>query len=283
MPTTAEARGDRRQIHRRLGPHRHRPALRLDLLEHRRHLGLLGGAHDVDDAFGFLEPGRAPFLVVDHGVDQPAAPDGVGHQPRRGQHPRQHRQPGKRVGVQQRPADRGVVDAQLHQPGRQPVRAGGGPAERPGVGDQPGIQAMRHRQVNRFAPRVEQLGDQQRRRIRGRIHEIGGAEQLVGGVVVDHQQFARRFGQITQAAEPVDAGNVDRHHQIGVAAHRVRVDQQPPTRQRLQRLRQVRRRGEADLHVLAAAGQHRGQRQPGGDRDQRGNHRRVTTAGTCRG
>src|SRR3954465_678463 len=53
VAAATERAGDRGEIHR-LGPHRHRPAPRFDLLEHRGYLGLLGGAHDVDDALDFL-------------------------------------------------------------------------------------------------------------------------------------------------------------------------------------------------------------------------------------
>ena len=94
---------------------------------------------------------------------------------------------------------------------------------------------------------------------------VGGAEQLVGGVVVDHQHLAAGFGELTQRAEPVDAGNVDGDHQVGVAAHVVRRDEQVPARQRLQGFGQSGRFGEADLDVLARVVQHKGQRQAGAD------------------
>ena len=144
------------------------------------------------------------------------------------------------MGVEQGAADRGVVDAELDQPGGQPVRARAGPAERTGVGGQPGVQAVRDADVDRLAPRVEQLGDQHRGGVGGRVDEVGGAEQLVGGVVVDDQHLAAGLGELTQRAEPVDAGDVDGDHQVGVAAHRRRGDQQVPAGQRLQRFGQAR-------------------------------------------
>ena len=52
--------------------------------------------------------------------------------------------------------------------------------------------------------------------------------------MVDHQHLASGFGELTQRAEPVDARNVDGDHQVGVAAHRVRGDEQVPAGQRLQ-------------------------------------------------
>ena len=264
MPTAAERAGDRGEVHR-LGPHRHRPVPRFDLLEHRGHLGLLGGAHDVDDALDFLGPRVGPFLVSDNGIHEAAAFGGVGQQLRGPQHPRQHRQPGERMGVEQRAADRGVVDAQLHQPGGQPVRTRAGPAERTGVGGQPGVEAVRDADVDRLAPCVEQLGDQHRGGVRGRVDEVGAAEQLVGGVVVDHQHLAAGFGELTQRAEPVDAGNVDGDHQVGVAAHVVGRDQQVTARQRLKRFGQAGRCGEADLDVLARMVQHQRKSQAGTD------------------
>ena len=54
--------------------------------------------------------------------------------------------------------------------------------------------------------------------LRTRRHSSRSRQQ-VGGVVVDNQHFAAGFGELTQRAEPVDAGNVDGDHQIGVAAH----------------------------------------------------------------
>ena len=133
----------------------------------------------------------------------PRPSDGVRHQLRRRQHPRQHRQPGERVGVQQRAADRGVVDAELEQPGGQLVRARTGPPERPGVGGQTGVQAVRDALVERLAPGVEQFGDEHRRRVRRRVDVVGRAEQLVGGMVVDHQHLAARLGERPQRTEPV--------------------------------------------------------------------------------
>ncbi|AUS52000.1 Uncharacterised protein [Mycobacterium tuberculosis] len=62
--------------------------MRFDLLEHRRDLGLLRGADDVDDAFHFLRARSDPLPVVDDDVNQPAATDRLGHQLRRTQHPR---------------------------------------------------------------------------------------------------------------------------------------------------------------------------------------------------
>ena len=142
VTAAAERAGDRGEVDR-LGPHRHRPVLRLDLLEHRRDLGLLSGAHDVDDALDFLGPGIRPFLVPTTAYTSPRPPAASGSSCADAEHPRQHRQPRERMGVQQRAADRGVVDAELDQPGGQPVRAGAGPAERTGVGGQPGVQAVR--------------------------------------------------------------------------------------------------------------------------------------------
>ena len=37
--------------------------------------------------------------------------------------------------------------------------------------------------------------------------------------MVDHQHLSARVGELTQRAEPVDAGNVDGDDQIGVATH----------------------------------------------------------------
>ena len=50
----------------------------LDLLEHRGDLGLLGGAHDVDDALDFLGTRVGPFLVSDNGIHQTTTIGGVG-------------------------------------------------------------------------------------------------------------------------------------------------------------------------------------------------------------
>ena len=131
----------------------------------------------------------------------------------------------------------------------------------------PGVQAVRDAEVDRLAPRVEQLGDQHGGRIRGRVDVVRRAEQLVGGVVVDHQHLAAGFGELTQRAEPVDAGNVDGDHQVGVAAHAAR-------RRRAGGHRAATasdsgrsgRCGEADLDILARVVQHQRQRQARTDR-----------------
>ena len=217
VPAAAEGAGDGSEVIR-LRAHRHRPVRRLDLLEYRGHLGLLRGAHDVDDALDFLRSRVGPFLVSHNGIHQTAPARGVGQQLRRRQHARQHRQPRERMGVEQGAADRGVVDADLDQPRGQPVRARAGPAERTGVGGQPRIQAVRDAGVDGLAPRVEQLGDQHGGGVRRRVDVVGAAEQLVGGVVIDDEHLAVGVGELTQRAEPIDAGDVDGDHQVGVAA-----------------------------------------------------------------
>ena len=149
VSAATEGRRNRGQVES-LGAHGDRPVQRLDLFEHRRDFGLSGGAHNIDDALDLFGPRLGPLVVQHHGIDQTAAVDRIGQQLCRGQHPRQHRQPGERVGVQERAADTGVVDAQLDEPGRQPVRAGGCPSERPRVGCQPGVEAMCNGQVERL-------------------------------------------------------------------------------------------------------------------------------------
>jgi hypothetical protein len=52
----------------------------LDLLEHRGHLSLLGGTHDVDDALDFLRSSLRPFLVSHNGIHQTMAGRGIGEQ-----------------------------------------------------------------------------------------------------------------------------------------------------------------------------------------------------------
>src|SRR5215217_3858943 len=69
VPTTAEGTGDAGEVVK-LGAHRHRPMSLFDLLEHRGHLSLLSGAHDVDDAFDFLRSRVGPFLVGHNGIHQ---------------------------------------------------------------------------------------------------------------------------------------------------------------------------------------------------------------------
>ena len=199
--------------------------------------------------------GRAadPLRVVDNCIDQPAAADGLGQQLRRAQHPRQHRQPAERMGVHQRSADRRIVHADVDQPRRQPVRASTGPPERPGVGGQPGIDAMRHVHVDRLAPGVEQFGDHHGRRIRGRVNEIGGAEQLIGGVVVDHQQLVAGAGQIAAArradltlgTSTVTTRSTSRRIASGLTSSATPGSDRSDSGS-------VRRGGETDLDVLAA-------------------------------
>jgi hypothetical protein len=65
--------------------------------------------------------------------------------------------------------------------------------------------------------------------------------------MIDHQDLTTRFGKRLQRTEPIDARNVDGDHQIAVTPHRLGVDQQMSTGQRLQRLGKHRRRGKADL------------------------------------
>jgi hypothetical protein len=166
VAAAAEPGRDLRQIHIGLGPHRHRPLMRVELLEHRGHFGLLCGPHDVDDALDLLWARADPILIVDDGVDQPATTDSVGQQSRRAQDTRQHRQPHERMAVDQGPTDRRVVHTDLDQPGRQPKGASAGPAERPGVSGKPGVDAVPDIAVYWFPPRVEKFGNQERGGIR---------------------------------------------------------------------------------------------------------------------
>src|SRR5215208_3940198 len=78
VPAATKGTGDRGQVVA-LRPHRHRPVRRLDLLEHRGDLGLLRGAHDVDDALDLLRTGYGPFLVSDNGIHQTTTTGGVGN------------------------------------------------------------------------------------------------------------------------------------------------------------------------------------------------------------
>ena len=122
------------------------------------------------------------------------------------------------------------------------------------------------RQVDRLVPRVEQLGDQHRGRIRRRVDVVGGAEQLVGGVVVDHQHLAavhRRASRsapsrLTLGMSTVTTRSGSRRSVLG-------RDQQVAAGQRLQRLGQLRRCGEADLDGLARLLEHQRQRQTRAD------------------
>ncbi len=93
------------------------------------------------------------------------------------------------MAVHQGPADGGVVHTDLYQPRRQPIPPHTGPAKRPRVGRQPGVDAVRDARVYRFPPRVEDLGNHRRGGIRRRVNEIRGAEQVVGGVMVDYQEL----------------------------------------------------------------------------------------------
>jgi hypothetical protein len=93
---------------------------------------------------------------------------------------------------------------------------------------------MRDAGLDRLTPCVEQFRDEHRRGICRRINVIGGAEELVGRVVVDHQHLAAGVGELTERAKAVDAGDVDGHDQVGVATNFVRADQQVATGQRLQ-------------------------------------------------
>lgn len=54
------------------------------------------------------------------------------------------------MAVHQGPADGGVVHTDLYQPRRQPIPPHTGPAKRPRVGRQPGVDAVRDARVYRF-------------------------------------------------------------------------------------------------------------------------------------
>ena len=140
------------------------------------------------------------------------------------------------------------------QPRGQPVRAGAGPPERSGVGGQARVQAVRDGRVDRLAPGVEQIGHQHGGRVRRRIDVVGGAEQLVGGVVVDDQHLAAACSarsrsapsRLTLGMSTVTTRSASRRIASGATSR------WPPGR-RLQRFRQLGRRREADLDGLAAS------------------------------
>ena len=88
---------------------------------------------------------------------------------------------------------------------------------------------------------------------------------LTAGMLLHAVETARSTDAVPQPAEPVDTGNVDGHQEVDVGADILRADQEPAAGQRLQRLRQRGRRGEADLDVLADPVEHLGHGQTRAD------------------
>ena len=169
------------------------------------------------------------------------------------------------MGVQKRPTDRGVVDPEFQQPGSQPVCPRTGPSERSGVRGEAGVEAVRDALVERLTPGLQQFRDEHRRRVGGRIDVIGRTEQLIGRVVIDHQYLATGVGERTQRSEPVDAGDVDGHHEVAVVSHRIGIDQQMATRQGLQGFGKHRRGGKAHLYALSQPLENESKCEPGAD------------------
>ena len=127
VAAAAEPRGHPRHVDRALRPHRRRPALLADLLEHERDLGLGRGADGVDDAVDLGGP-EAGDVGGGHGrVDEPEPARGVRLQHAAVEGAGQRGEPRERMGVQQRPHQRGGLDARL----RRARRRGGGRPARP--------------------------------------------------------------------------------------------------------------------------------------------------------
>ena len=199
-------------------------------------------------------------------IHQTATADGVGQQPRRRQHPRQHRQPGERMGVQQGAADRRRCRRRVRPAGRR----AGAPGRWPTGTTRCRWSAPRTGSARRAGRSACPTRRAARRPAWWSNPPTGRRSSAVPNSWLDAwwsitSTCASGLGEVAQRAEPVHAGNVDRDHQIGVAAHGRRARPAGGRRAASAATRAGRRSREADLDVLARPLEHQRQRQAGAD------------------
>ena len=219
VAAAAEPRGHPRHVDRALGPHRRRPPLLTDLLEHERDLGLGRGADGVDDAVDLGGP-EAVDVGGGHGrVDEPEPARGVRLQHAAVEGAGQRGEPRERMGVQQLPHQFGGLDARSDELGREAVGGMPGRAEAHGVGDEARVEAARDVDVERHAQSREHAAGDDDRGLRIRVEQLDVAEAGVGHVVVDHDRDAGRVERGGQRAEPGGLSGVARHHDVRRRGH----------------------------------------------------------------
>lgn len=262
MPAAPQRGGRGGDVDTALRAHVGRPPVLADLLEHDGDLGLGGGAQDVDDALDLLLPAAVDVLALDQGVHEPEPARLPGLEASGGQDGREHREPGERVGVEQRARHGLGVDARDEQAGGHRVGVRRGGPEVAGVGDQARVQAACGRQVDGRAHGVEQVQHHDSGGLGPRVDVVEGAEAGVGHVVVDHQGRARRVGAAGQRAETVDAAGVEDDEQLGGRHDLAGGDHEPGHVEVAQRLGGTLGRAERHLDLGPAPVQ----REPEGQR-----------------
>jgi hypothetical protein len=209
VPATAHALGDGADVHPALAAHRGLPLPALLLLEDEGALRHLDRSQHIDQTFGLRE--RDPEIVEVFLRDHRPGETRLGHEDGSVERSGEDLQVAEAVRLPHPPVDRGVIDAELHQPrtelhgarGRARVR------EAPRVGDQTDVQADGRLPVELRAETVEELGHHDRGGRRLGIDEPNVPERLAARVVVEDEHGLGRPGVRLQRAEPLEGGAVE--------------------------------------------------------------------------